>query len=36
MTVDREVSVGPGRLLQWTLPMRSNDIVLLTLEPAKK
>ena len=32
--VDRQVRVGPDGQLQWKLPMRSNDIVLVTLEPA--
>lgn len=32
--VDRTVRVGRDGLLQWKLPMRSNDVVLLTLEPA--
>jgi len=34
--VDRTVRVGPDGRLQWRLPMRSNDIVLATLEPAAK
>ena len=33
---DRVVKVGKDGKLQWKLPMRSNDIVLVTLEPAKK
>jgi xylan 1,4-beta-xylosidase len=32
--VDRTVRIGPGGTLQWKLPMRSNDVVLVTLEPA--
>jgi hypothetical protein len=28
--------VGANGKLEWKLPMRSNDIVLLTLEPAAK
>jgi len=32
--VDRVVRIGANGKLQWTLPMRSNDIVLVTLEPA--
>jgi xylan 1,4-beta-xylosidase len=32
----RTVSVRADGKLQWTLPMRSNDIVLVTLEPAGK
>ncbi|MED5619128.1 GH39 family glycosyl hydrolase [Ideonella sp. BN130291] len=32
--VDRTVRVGANGRLQWSLPMRSNDIVLVTLEPA--
>jgi xylan 1,4-beta-xylosidase len=34
--VDRTVRVGSDGRLQWKLPMRSNDIVLATLEPAAK
>lgn len=34
--VDRNVRVGSNGKLQWNLPMRSNDIVLVTLEPATK
>jgi xylan 1,4-beta-xylosidase len=34
--VDRKVRVGSNGKLQWNLPMRSNDIVLVTLEPAAK
>jgi hypothetical protein len=30
------VRIGANGKLQWTLPMRSNDIVLVTLEPAGK
>jgi xylan 1,4-beta-xylosidase len=33
---DRVVKVGKDGKLQWKLPMRSNDVVLVTLEPAKK
>jgi xylan 1,4-beta-xylosidase len=32
--LDRVVRVGRNGKLQWTLPMRSNDILLVTLEPA--
>lgn len=32
--VDRVVNVGANGKLEWKLPMRSNDIVLVTLEPA--
>lgn len=31
--VDRVVKVGKAGTLQWKLPMRSNDIALVTLEP---
>jgi xylan 1,4-beta-xylosidase len=34
--VDRVVRVGPAGQLQWKLPMRSNDVVLVTLEPTAK
>jgi xylan 1,4-beta-xylosidase len=34
--VDRIVRVDPDGKLHWKLPMRSNDIVLVTLEPAAK
>jgi xylan 1,4-beta-xylosidase len=34
--VDRVVQVGANRTLQWKLPMRSNDVVLVTLEPVTK
>jgi xylan 1,4-beta-xylosidase len=30
------VKVGKDGKLKWTLPMRSNDIVLVTLEPATR
>ena len=33
---DRVIKVGKNGKLQWKLPMRSNDVVLVTLEPAKK
>ena len=33
---DRVVKVGRNGKLQWKLPMRSNDVVLVTLEPAKR
>jgi xylan 1,4-beta-xylosidase len=33
---DRVVKVGNDGKLQWKLPMRSNDVVLVTLERAKK
>jgi xylan 1,4-beta-xylosidase len=33
---NRVVKVGKDGKLQWKLPMRSNDVVLVTLEPAKK
>ena len=33
--VSRVVRVGRDGKLQWTLPMRSNDIALVTLEPVK-
>jgi xylan 1,4-beta-xylosidase len=32
--LDRTVRVGADGRLQWKLPMRSNDVVLVTLEPA--
>ena len=31
---DRLVRIGPNGKLQWKLPMRSNDIVMVTVEPA--
>jgi xylan 1,4-beta-xylosidase len=34
--VDRVVQVGSGGNLQWKLPMHSNDVVLVTLEPTEK
>ena len=34
--VDRTVRVGVDGRLQWKLPMRSNDVVLVTLAPAAK
>ncbi len=34
--VNRAVHVGRDGKLQWTLPMRSNDIALVTLEPANR
>ena len=34
--VDRTVRVGADGRTHWTLPMRSNDIVLVTLEPVAK
>jgi xylan 1,4-beta-xylosidase len=34
--VDRTVRVGADGRIPWTLPMRSNDIVLVTLEPVAK
>ena len=36
LEVDRVVRVGANGSLQWKLPMRSNDVVLVTLEPASK
>lgn len=33
---NRVVTVGQDGQLQWKLPMRSNDIVLVTLEPVKR
>ena len=34
--VARTVVVGAAGRLQWNLPMRSNDVVLVTLEPTAK
>ena len=34
--VDRTVRVGADGRIRWKLPMRSNDIVLVTLEPVAK
>jgi xylan 1,4-beta-xylosidase len=34
--VKRTVNVGKNGLLNFTVPMRSNDVTLLTLEPVKR
>ena len=34
--VNRVVKIGPDGQLQWKLPMRSNDIALVTLEPVQR
>lgn len=34
--VNRTVHVGRGGSLKWKVPMRSNDIAMVTLEPAAR
>ena len=34
--VKRTVNIGKDGLLNFTVPMRSNDITLLTLDPVKR